>query len=37
VRESSGANPASATLTKTSDGWLVSNAQPFPLSGPAGQ
>ena len=37
VGESSGANTASATLTKSSNGWQVSNAQPFPVSGPAGQ
>jgi hypothetical protein len=37
VRESSGADTASATLTKSNNGWQVSNVQPAPGSAAAGQ
>jgi len=37
VAESSGADAASATLTRSNNGWLVSNVQPAPTSAPAGQ
>jgi hypothetical protein len=37
VQEGSGADTASATLVKSSNGWQVSNVQPVPATAPAGQ
>ena len=37
VQEGSGADTASATLVKSSDGWQVSNVQPAPAPALAGQ